>query len=147
MHGEPCNPRVCRPSLAVVRWPATWDARACAGVDPTRGPLPAGNPRRSTDQYCHDRSVGVVALSLGINVLIVLPRMIDLHSAAASGVGVLAVALWFWFGAEGLALDAQPTTGSFTLVKQHRSCIALGANSSWRQPSLWHLVSPPMSMP
>jgi Family of unknown function (DUF6328) len=49
-------------------------------------------------------ALALFALSLGINGFIVLTRMTEVQCAAAGGVAVLALALWFWFGVEGLAL-------------------------------------------
>jgi uncharacterized protein DUF6328 len=49
-------------------------------------------------------ALGLFAFSLAINIFIALERMADLQWAIAGGLTALALALWFWFGAEWLAV-------------------------------------------
>jgi hypothetical protein len=49
-------------------------------------------------------ALGLFALSLGINIFIALERVSDHALAVAAGIAAVVLALWFWFGAEWLAV-------------------------------------------
>jgi hypothetical protein len=49
-------------------------------------------------------ALALFALSMGINLFIAFQRIADQASAMVAGIALLGLALWFWFGAEWLAV-------------------------------------------
>jgi len=49
-------------------------------------------------------ALGLFAFSLAINMFLALERIADLRWAIVGGIAALVLALWFWFGAECLAV-------------------------------------------
>jgi len=82
-------------------------------------------------------ALGLFAFSLAINMFLALERIADLRWAIVGGIAALVLALWFWFGAECLAVmrsggkDLMMTDTPTPLIK----AVDQSAGGTARRPS------------